>query len=154
MRYAAHVGLGVGCWGVYAAIVNSYAPETVIGVVDACLMLPVVAIASLLPDIDHPESKLGRRIKPISTILSLFSHRGITHSLWAVGLMVWLLASHQADSIASQALVIGYLSHLLGDAVTPAGIRPFWPLGRAQRIGLNHAVVASVGIILFLRWMY
>ncbi|MGI2205178.1 metal-dependent hydrolase [Shewanella oncorhynchi] len=135
-------------------MINAYEQETVIGVVDVCLALPVVALASLLPDIDHPESKLGRRIKPISSILAIFSHRGITHSLWAVALMVWLLASHQADSIASQALVIGYLSHLLGDALTPAGIRPFWPLGKAQRVGLNHAVIASLGIVLFFRWMY
>lgn len=154
MRYSGHLALGVGCWGVYASGVNAYAQETVISVVDAVLVLPVVAIASLLPDIDHPESKLGRRIKPISTFLSLFSHRGITHSLWAVGFMVWLLISNQADSIASQALVVGYLSHLLGDAVTPAGIRPFWPIGRAQRVRLNHTVIAACGIVLFFRWMY
>lgn len=42
-------------------------------------------IGSLLPDIDHPRSWIGRRILFISLPLSaLVGHRGVTHSLLAI----------------------------------------------------------------------
>ncbi|EFL92002.1 predicted inner membrane protein regulated by LexA [Candidatus Regiella insecticola LSR1] len=96
-------------------------------------MIPAALLASLLPDIDHPKSILGRRLKWISLPMAkTFGHRGFTHSLLAVIGGVFLfnstLFSHcffPPDVL--HALLIGYSSHLLADMLTPAGIPLLWP---------------------------
>lgn len=101
--------------------------------------VPLALASALLPDLDHPNSLLGRRLPWISGPLSrLFGHRGCTHSLLAVGVGVWGLAQFQGPGLisvaAKDALIIGYLSHLLGDWLTPAGIPLFWPLRQRYRL--------------------
>lgn len=151
MNYKGHIMLGVGCWAGYVGLTNTLAPETPISLLSAALVLPVVGFASLLPDVDHPESTLGRRISPFSDVLALFSHRGITHSLWAVLLIFWLLNRYESESVILQSVLIGYLSHLLGDAITPAGVRLWWPFGRNQRINIQQSVmVVALGIFVCL----
>lgn len=99
-----------------------------------------MALASaLLPDLDHPRSLLGRQLPWISGPLSrLFGHRGFTHSLLAVGMGVWGLAQVEAPWLLSgavkDALIVGYLSHLLGDWLTPMGIPLLWPWRRRFRL--------------------
>ncbi|MEM6254822.1 MAG: metal-dependent hydrolase [Cyanobacteria bacterium P01_D01_bin.156] len=96
------------------------------------------AIGGLLPDLDHPESALGRRFLLISVPLaSIFGHRGFTHSLLAVTLLLGLLIAimmlpgygYWAWLVAP--LIIGYLSHILGDSMTPSGVPLFWPKKRS-----------------------
>lgn len=83
---------------------------------------------STLPDIDH-------RIPGIS-------HRGITHSVWFaafVGIVVYYLVltagavapqyevlatAEISGAVAAAAVVL----HILGDSLTPMGIRPFVPV--------------------------
>jgi inner membrane protein len=60
-----------------------------------------------------------------------FGHRGFTHSLLAVFGAV-ALSLESADSWivpadAVQGLVLGYLSHILADMLTPAGVPLLWP---------------------------
>lgn len=66
-------------------------------------------------------------------------HRGITHTVWAalvvgalLALLGWRLHAGPARSRAARfAFLLGalsVLSHLLGDVLTPMGIRPFAPL--------------------------
>ncbi len=102
-----------------------------------------VALGSLLPDIDHPDSLLGRRVKFISVPLSYLqgdrsllpwsedSHsRGITHSIWAL-IGCWLLMTSTLPAAIGYilfGLAFGFVAHLIGDSLTPAGIRIFWPL--------------------------
>lgn len=59
------------------------------------LPLLLAGISALLPDIDHPESLLGSKIKPISWLINkLLGHRTITHGLdFAVGLCLVVLLS-------------------------------------------------------------
>lgn len=91
--------------------------------------LSVVVTGSLLPDIDHPKSWVGRRTRPISTaIASTFSHRGITHSAIAVIALTALLLHVGYRRGGVSALVVGYLSHLAADMLTPRGLRLAWPL--------------------------
>ena len=48
-------------------------------------IVPSAVLTCLLPDIDHPKSFLGQRLKWISKpIARAFGHRGFTHSLLAV----------------------------------------------------------------------
>ncbi len=91
--------------------------------------LGLAMAGSLLPDIDHPKSWVGRRARPVSTaIAAVLGHRGVTHSAIAVvGLvMVLLQAGYQRGGVS--ALAVGYLSHLAADMLTPRGLRLAWPL--------------------------
>ncbi len=102
-------------------------------------IVPMALVSALLPDLDHPRSLLGRQLPWISGPLSrLFGHRGFTHSLLAVGMGVWGLAQVEAPWLLSgavkDALIVGYLSHLLGDWLTPMGIPLLWPWRRRFRL--------------------
>ena len=129
MMARSHVVIGVATWIIAAPILRVPALDPI--------DLGVVIAGSLLPDIDHPRSWVGRRTRPISTaIASTFSHRGITHSAIAViGLTLLLLHAgyHRSDV---SALVIGYLSHLAADMLTPQGLRLAWPLRRTWGVPL------------------
>lgn len=49
-------------------------------------------VSSLLPDICHTGSKIGRKLKLLSLIIRLlFGHRTFTHSLLFIGIIVFLL---------------------------------------------------------------
>ncbi|MCC8365281.1 metal-dependent hydrolase [Xenorhabdus sp. PB61.4] len=103
-------------------------------------MIPGVLLASLLPDIDHPHSTLGRLFRFISVpIARLCGHRGFTHSLLALTVGVVLFQTEippewpiPTDFI--HAMLIGYISHLIADMLTPAGIPLLWPLKMRFRI--------------------
>lgn len=88
------------------------------------LPVAVAGISALLPDIDHPESLLGRKIKPISWLINkLLGHRTITHSLdFALGLCLVVLLSSNFSYWAWM-FVLGYISHLLLDSLTRTGIK-------------------------------
>lgn len=92
------------------------------------------ALGGLLPDIDHPESVIGRRVRIISVPLaSIFGHRGFTHSLLAVAL-IGAIAVHltlQGQSLLLP-ICVGYLSHLLGDALSASGVPLLHPWSRKR----------------------
>lgn len=129
-----HIPLAMSTWWVYA--LGTDAPIEVHGSMAA-------AIGGLLPDLDHPESVLGRRLKLLSLPLSaLCGHRGTTHSLIAVIALLGALsglatfpAGQHLDSVIAP-LIIGYLSHLFGDSLTPSGIPLFWPAKKTYSFNL------------------
>ncbi|AFY71955.1 Protein of unknown function DUF457, transmembrane (plasmid) [Thalassoporum mexicanum PCC 7367] len=97
----------------------------------------VALFAGLLPDIDHPRSALGRKLPFISVPLSaIFGHREFTHSLLAVAIVTGALIYFLSDPRYSQwywvitPLCIGYLSHILGDLLTPPGVPLLYPWKR------------------------
>lgn len=78
--------------------------------------IALVAVGSLLPDIDSPTSKISHKT---SSLPALFlEHRGITHSLLFTAALYFL----------SPLIALGSLTHLLLDMLNPAGIRLLWPL--------------------------
>jgi inner membrane protein len=123
MRWGTHLAFGAACYT--AATWAAGEAPTVPGA--------LLALAgSLLPDIDHPHSFVGRRLPFISVPLSrAIGHRGFTHScLAAVLFVVTILALARGGMNGVSALGIGYLSHLLGDWLTPSGIPFMWPSRR------------------------
>lgn len=85
------------------------------------------AIGSLIPDIDHPQSALGRVLFFISHPLNrMFGHRTITHSL-----VVWLpflLGGFITDNLFW--IGIGAISHIVIDALNTSGVQMFYPYSR------------------------
>ncbi len=97
-------------------------------------MVPGVLLGALLPDIDHPSSILGRIFRVISLPISkLCGHRGFTHSLiaWLILLIScyqWLPTQWGLPADLIQAFLLGYMSHLVADMLTPSGVPFLWPL--------------------------
>ncbi len=62
-------------------------------------IVPSAILTCLLPDIDHPKSFLGQRLKWISKpVARVFGHRGFTHSLLAVFLSLALFTLKVPES--------------------------------------------------------
>jgi len=95
------------------------------------------AIGALIPDIDHPSSKVGKKVKPVSVVINqVFGHRGFTHTILAFLLFVlglFLLVG--VIPVAYQGyyfpfalgLMIGYASHLVLDMMTVSGVPLLYP---------------------------
>lgn len=96
------------------------------------LAVPACILGSLLPDMDHPRSYIGKRLQPLSGMIAkIFGHRGITHSLFIIILGAWFLLDYlKSPPHWVTGLALGYLSHLLADFFTPAGVPLLWPLKR------------------------
>ncbi|MCH7567882.1 MAG: metal-dependent hydrolase [Nanoarchaeota archaeon] len=114
------------------------------------IFVPVVLIASLLPDIDSGFSTLGRR-KIFRPLQFLTKHRGIIHS-FTFCIAVSVLLAFYFPLIAFP-FFLGYALHLLADSWTIEGIRPFWPLkdisrGKIRVGGTMEETVFIVFIIL------
>jgi inner membrane protein len=140
MMARSHLVVGIATWIAAAPLLHVAAFDP--------LYLGLAALGSLLPDVDHPKSWVGRRTRPVSTALAAtIGHRGITHSALAViGLTLLLLhAGYRRGAVS--ALTVGYLSHLAADMLTPQGLRLAWPLRRTWGIPLCRTGSPAEGII-------
>lgn len=104
----------------------------------------VAAAAGLAPDLDTPQSWAGGRLKIVSVPLgAIFGHRGITHSILAVGLCLWgavSLVGHGGswENYILAPFAVGYISHIFADMLNPSGVPLFWPLHKHFRVPLLH----------------
>ena len=89
-----------------------------------------LVFGSILPDIDHPGSMIGKNI-PI--LPKLLKHRGFTHSLLFCLLMgffnIWI--------------GIGCLVHIVMDMMTRQGVELFYPYKNKIRFPLAKYVVTN-----------
>ncbi|MDQ4106567.1 MAG: metal-dependent hydrolase [Actinomycetota bacterium] len=137
---------------------------------------PAAVVAAWLPDVDNPRSRLGNGLsrlkspilnlitRPLSWALRITSflllrtvgHRTLTHSLLGAVLFtlpVWLLLGDYPNVF--YALVAGYASHLVADALNTRGVPLLWPLGGSFRLlpgglksgGLTELFVALVTLV-------
>ncbi|WP_226479196.1 metal-dependent hydrolase [Natrinema amylolyticum] len=123
--------------GHYGGALLAYAPVgtavSLVGHAEVAIVSGLVCVGlSTLPDCDHR--------------LPLIDHRGPTHTApfaLLVGAGLAALAAVLVDApsafadagFVSLAFLVGVVSigsHLLVDALTPMGIRPFWPLSRRR----------------------
>jgi len=116
---------------------------------------PVAVAAAWMPDVDNPRSTLGNGLsrlknptlnvisRPVSWFFRATSfalartvgHRTMTHSLLGVALfalLAWLVLGAYPNLLL--ALVAGYASHVLADALNTRGVPLLWPLGRPFRL--------------------
>ncbi len=123
-----------------------------------------VFIGSLIPDIDHPKSWLGKRLWFISHPLArIFGHRGLTHSLLGLAIISILVcigfSSQLQERITILAFCLGYSLHLLADWNTSSGIPLLWPSSKRYKapwafsaasleILVNIILVTTIGLML------
>ncbi|HTW29331.1 MAG TPA: metal-dependent hydrolase [Acetobacteraceae bacterium] len=148
MLAGSHLAVGLAAW-VWAA------PHLGLSPVDPAA-LALAAAGALLPDIDHPRSWVGRRAWPISRPLAaLIGHRGVTHSLLAVVACAAALRWQGFSRAVSTPLVVGYMSHLAADLLTPAGLRLAWPARRSWAVPLcrTGSPVEPLIVVALVAWV-
>lgn len=84
----------------------------------------LIAAGTIVPDIDHKGSAIGKSVPFISTILE---HRGFTHSL----IFAFFMA------VINPYFGFGVLLHIFLDMMTNKGVKLFYPYDRS--IGLPFA---------------
>lgn len=96
----------------------------------------ITTAATLLPDFDHPEARGPRSFgwpgQLAAWILGgVFGHRGITHSIMGLAiLLVGLAFVPGLPAWVAAAVVLGCAVHIAGDACTVSGVPLLWPLER------------------------
>lgn len=114
--------------------VDAFGPRGVAAAVGgACL-------GALLPNVDRLRSMAGRGTHPPGVVPSMvLPRRGPAHSLVVAAAACagasWLCVARGLHAVTWFAVLLGYLSHLVLDALTPGGVPFFWPL-RGGGVGL------------------
>lgn len=106
------------------------------------------SVVSLLPDIDHPESFIGRVFPFISKpILRKYGHRTVTHSLLAiVGVAVMMLpVLIFASGMIYGALLAAFASHIFIDLFNKAGVKLLSPFAQKEYISF-HSPALRIGV--------
>lgn len=82
------------------------------------------AAGGLLPDLDHPQSRVSRAIPLIRLLTFWIPHRTLTHSVWAVLLLLLPALVHPVLLY----LWAGYTLHILCDMATFNGVPVLYPV--------------------------
>jgi len=107
---------------------------TTTGVALNALNALVIAIASVLPDVDTAASFVGRAFPFVSKrIERKFGHRTLTHSAaFVAGLGIVLSPLYLFVPDAYVCLLIGYASHPFLDTMTVHGVKLFYPFSSVK----------------------
>jgi inner membrane protein len=111
---------------------------------------------SIIPDICHPKSMIGRTVPLLSNMLSrLFGHRSITHSLLFVFLIYWGMEqlAFQGSTDFQLGVTVGVISHIILDLLTPQGTKLFYPIKSTIRIPFyvrTGSVIGETTVMAFL----
>lgn len=95
------------------------------------------ALGALLPDIDHPQSSIGKVFFFLSIpINQKFGHRGVIHGfvVWLPILIVGLLANSQILTFIG----LGAISHILIDSYTISGVKALLPFSEKSMVFLRR----------------
>ncbi len=135
-------GFGVASCGIYAA--DSLSQTPLLSLEDSILFYGAVGFGALLPDIDEPQSLIGRKTLGISNLIKFFfGHRGFTHSLLFVALLGIVLVTLSHFRIlpltVCAGLILGCLLHLVGDMMTPSGVPLLMPFSLQ-----NHHILPQI----------
>ena len=119
MTHKTHAVVGLTFGFIFSALFN----------MNNHLYLIFAWLGALLPDIDHPKSKMGKLISIIPSLINnKWGHRGLTHSFKGI---VWVgifsIPLMFLSPYASIYLLIGYASHLFADSLTVSGVKLYYP---------------------------
>lgn len=112
------------------------------------LIIATGAIAGLLPDIDTPNSWPGRILFPLSSLVSKWGHRQVTHSFVGTAIAALLFLPLLVLGVQwYAAAVIGYSAGWLFDAASKTGVPALWPDPRRLVFPLNPEFRLKTGSI-------
>src|SRR6266511_2678865 len=104
-----------------------------------------VGLCALAPDLDHPQSTLGRLLPPVSWLIAWISggHRAATHSVLDVavftGLAQTVTVLAHLPAWVPYAVAVGCVIHVAGDCLTRNGCPLLWPADRkSTRLNSSH----------------
>lgn len=125
MSGANHIVGGVVFTGIYLSMWDT-------NILSQPIFLFFTAFFSVLPDVDHTKSPIGKMFFPLSKYLDKkFGHRTITHSLICYIFLILFIGT--IERILSEKRVItsifvwSYGSHLILDMITKQGVPLFYP---------------------------
>lgn len=132
MNYKTHINGGI-LLGLYATSQMKNIPIISSSTV---IFLGGSILGSLLPDIDHKSSYIGRRTKPVSKAINKFAgHRKLFHApllyifLYSISIG---FATDKLSIIFINGLFLGIMSHLILDSLTVGGLPWFYPLSKKK----------------------
>ena len=117
-----------------------------------------ILIGTLIPDLDHSNSKLGNKLKFFSkTIELLFGRRGLMHTIY-LSLLISGIIYFFLNKEYGLSMFIGYTSHLILDGFTKEGVNILQPLSNLTLSGFiktggvleNIIFIILVLLIIFL----
>lgn len=128
MSGANHVAGGFVFTGIFASFWN-------INIFSDPVYMAFTAFFSVLPDIDHTKSPIGKLFYPLSRFLDRkFGHRTITHSLLVYfglfAIVSFICTIYLKDNTITIIYAFSYLSHLIFDMMTKQGVPLFYPFKR------------------------
>lgn len=80
---------------------------------------------------------IGARLPDVDRVVPFVPHRGPTHTVWfaaSIAVASTLVTSNGVPGtsviggVVGASTFLGVISHLAADGLTPAGVRPFWPV--------------------------
>ena len=123
-----HVAGGIAFTGVFSSFWN-------LNIFEKPEYLIATVVFSVLPDIDHTKSPIGKLCYPLAKwIDTKYGHRTLTHSLvcyWSLFILIAVLSDVFLDH--QHLLIIyafAYFSHLMFDMMTVQGVPLLWPFKR------------------------
>lgn len=109
----------------------------------------LAVIASLLPDICHTQSKIGRKIRILSFFIRLlFGHRTFTHSILFIVIIGLGLYVIQTPQYYFMTIITGLISHVILDMLTPKGVKLFYPIPLTVKLPITFKTGGLVDLSL------
>lgn len=176
MHRNGHVGITLLCYAPVLMVIGVHAqwllPVAVVAaVLLADLLVPVRLLLRVTTGRRSNISFSPAMLPDLDMRLPLVTHRGITHTVWFAGLSAVVAAAIGYQVLRTVGPTLfpgqgtpgllgaafgGYLgfhavaTHLLGDVLTPAGIRPFSPLVDTRfSLGLVKAANTPANLLLY-----
>lgn len=104
-----------------------------INILESLPLLGVTAVASLLPDVDHTQSIIGKALHPISKWTNRrFGHRTLTHGLPFLIMFLLLISAiesfYSMEYTFTKVFGLAYWYHIFLDMFTVSGVKLMYPL--------------------------
>lgn len=157
LRYQTHIITSVAAGAYLTTVTDAPFTFTFVG---------GIIVGSLIPDIDEPNSYIGRRSFGIAKLIKkAFGHRGLTHSLLAW--MCFSLIYYFYPNHFTYGLCAGYLFHIAGDFFSKRGVPLFSPIWKKKfkflityetgKIGeklIMLAAIFAIGYLVYTNQLY
>lgn len=102
-------------------------------IIETMLYYLFIGFGCMLPDIDTPESKLGKLLGPLSALLNItVGHRTFTHSILVITVLFYTSFVFWDMNIIITGLMLGCIFHILGDLLTPSGVALIYPISKKR----------------------